>query len=59
MMRTPWNSPLINTLTTDDAGRLQQIFMSLSFELSEMRKEVEDLKRLVASMDRRGYGVRP
>ena len=59
MMRTPWNSPLINTLTTYDAGRLQQIFMSLSFELSEMRKEVEDLKRLVASMDRRGYGVRP
>jgi hypothetical protein len=58
-MRTPWNSPIINTLTTDDAARLQQIFMSLSFELSEMRKEVDDLKRLVSSMDRRGYGVRP
>lgn len=58
-MRTPWSSPIINTLTTDDAARLQQIFISLSFELSEMRKEMEELKRLVASMDRRGYGVRP
>jgi hypothetical protein len=58
-VRTPWNSPIINTLTTDDAARLQQIFISLSFELSEMRKEMDDLKRLVANMDRRGYGVRP
>lgn len=58
-MRTPWSSPIINTLTTDDAARLQQIFMSLSFELSEMRKEMEELRRLVARMDRGGYGVRP
>jgi len=58
-MRTPWSSPIINTLTTDDAARLQQIFMSLSFELSEMRKEMEELRRLVARMDRNGYGVRP
>lgn len=57
-MRTPWNSPIINTLTTADAARLQQIFMSLSSELAEMRKETDDLKRLVASMDRGGYGVR-
>lgn len=56
-MRTPWNSPIINTLTSDDAARLQQIFMSLSSELSELRKEMDDLKRLVSSMDRRGYGV--
>jgi hypothetical protein len=56
-MRTPWSSPIINTLTTDDAARLQQIFMSLSFELSEMRKEMEELKRLVARMDRNSYGV--
>jgi len=58
-MRTPWSSPIINTLTTDDAARLQQIFMSLSLELSEMRKEMEELKRLVARMDRNSYGVRP
>lgn len=58
-MRTPWSSPIINTLTTDDAARLQQIFMSLSLELSEMRKEMEELRRLVARMDRNGYGVRP
>jgi len=58
-MRTPWSSPIINTLTTDDAARLQQIFISLSFELSEMRKEMEELRRLVAKMDRNGYGVRP
>jgi len=58
-MRTPWSSPIINTLTTDDAARLQQIFISLSFELSEMRKEMEELRRLVARMDRNGYGVRP
>lgn len=58
-MRTPWSSPIINTLTTDDAARLQQIFISLSFELSEMRKEMEELRRLVARMDRNGYGIRP
>jgi hypothetical protein len=59
MMRTPWNSPLINTLTTDDAARLQQIFMSLSFELSEMRKEMEELRKSIDKMNRNSYGVRP
>ena len=58
-MRTPWSSPIINTLTTDDAGRLQQIFMSLSRELTEVREEMDDLKRMVARMDRGNYGVRP
>jgi hypothetical protein len=57
MIRNPWNSPLINTLQTDDAGRLQQIFMSLSSELIEMRKEIDKLKSMVSSMDRRDYGV--
>lgn len=56
-MRTPWNSPIINTLTTADAGRLQQIFMSLSSELAELRKELDSLKRSVDRMDD-GYGVR-
>ena len=56
-MRTPWSSPIINTLTTDDAARLQQIFMSLSKELSEVRDELDNLKRLVARMDRANYGV--
>ena len=56
-MRTPWNSPIVNTLTTADAGRLQQIFMSLSSELAESRKELESLKRSVDRMDD-GYGVR-
>jgi hypothetical protein len=59
MMRTPWNSPLINTLTTDDAARLQQIFMSLSFELSVMRKEMEELRKSIDKMNRNSYGVRP
>lgn len=54
-----WTSPIINTFTTDDAARLQQVFMSLSKELSDMRKEIQDLKRLVSSMDRNGYGLRP
>jgi hypothetical protein len=58
-MRTPWSSPIINTLTTDDAARLQQIFMSLSRELTEVREEMDDLKRLVSRMDRGNYGVRP
>jgi hypothetical protein len=58
-MRTPWSSPIINTLTTDDAARLQQIFMSLSKELAEVRTEMDDLKRLVGRMDRNNYGVRP
>jgi hypothetical protein len=58
-MRSPWSSPIINTLTTDDAGRLQQIFMSLSKELTEVRAEMDDLKRMVARMDRGNYGVRP
>jgi hypothetical protein len=58
-MRSPWSSPIINTLTTDDAGRLQQIFMSLSRELTEVREEMDDLKRMVARMDRGSYGVRP
>lgn len=58
-MRTPWSSPIINTLTTDDAARLQQIFMSLSKELAEVRAEMDDLKRLVGRMDRNNYGVRP
>jgi hypothetical protein len=57
MIRNPWNSPLINTLQTDDAGRLQQIFMSLSSELIEMRKEIDKLKSMVSSMERRDYGV--
>jgi len=56
-MRTPWNSPIVNTLTTADAGRLQQIFMSLSSELAELRKELDSLKRSVDRMDD-GYGVR-
>jgi hypothetical protein len=58
-MRSPWSSPIINTLTTDDAARLQQIFMSLSRELTEVRTEMDDLKRMVARMDRGNYGVRP
>lgn len=58
-MRSPWSSPIINTLTTDDAARLQQIFMSLSKELTEVRAEMDDLKRMVARMDRGNYGVRP
>jgi hypothetical protein len=58
-MRSPWSSPIINTLTTDDAARLQQIFMSLSRELTEVRTEMDDLKRMVAQMDRGSYGVRP
>lgn len=58
-MRSPWSSPIINTLTTDDAARLQQIFMSLSRELTEVRTEMDDLKRMVARMDRGSYGVRP
>jgi hypothetical protein len=58
-MRNPWSSPIINTLTTDDAARLQQIFMSLSRELTEVREEMDDLKRMVARMDRGSYGVRP
>jgi hypothetical protein len=58
-MRSPWSSPIINTLTTDDAGRLQQIFMSLSRELTDVREEMDDLKRMVARMDRGNYGVRP
>lgn len=58
-MRNPWSSPIINTLTTDDAARLQQIFMSLSKELAEMRRDVEDLKRLVAGLSAGSYGVRP
>jgi hypothetical protein len=58
-MRSPWSSPIINTLTTDDAARLQQIFMSLSRELTEVRTEMDDLKRMVAQMDRGNYGVRP
>jgi hypothetical protein len=58
-MRSPWSSPIINTLTTDDAARLQQIFMSLSRELTEVREEMDDLKRMVARMDRGNYGVRP
>lgn len=58
-MRTPWSSPIVNTLTSTDAARLQQIFMSLSFELSEMRKDIDELKRMVANMDRNTYGVRP
>jgi hypothetical protein len=58
-MRSPWSSPIINTLTTDDAARLQQIFMSLSKELTEVRAEMDDLKRLVSRMDRGNYGVRP
>ena len=58
-MRTPWSSPIINTLTTDDAARLQQIFMSLSKVLAEVRAEMDDLKRLVSRMDRGNYGVRP
>jgi len=58
-MIAPWNSPIINTFKTDDAARLQQVFMSLSKQLSEMSKEIEDLKRLVSSMGSRGdYGVR-
>ena len=56
-MRTPWNSPIVNTLTTADASRLQQIFMSLSSELAELRKELDSLKRSVDRMDD-GYGVR-
>jgi len=59
MMRTPWNSPIINTLTSTDAGRLQQIFMSLSFELSEMRKEMQELRESIDKMNRNSYGVRP
>ncbi len=58
-MRSPWSSPIINTLTTDDAARLQQIFMSLSRELTEVRTEMDDLKKMVARMDRGNYGVRP
>lgn len=58
-MIAPWNSPIINTFTTDDAARLQQVFMSLSKQLSEMSKEIQDLKRLVSSMDSGGgYGLR-
>ena len=58
-MINPWTSPIINTFTTDDAARLQQVFMSLSKELADIRKEIQDLKRLVSSMDRCGYGLRP
>lgn len=56
-MRTPWSSPILNTLTTADAARLQQIFMSLSFELSEIRKDIDELKRMVSVQSRRDYGV--
>jgi hypothetical protein len=58
-MRTPWSSPISNTLQSVDAARLQQIFISLSFELSEMRKDIDELKKMVASQNRRDYGVRP
>jgi hypothetical protein len=58
-MRTPWSSPIINTLTTDDAARLQQIFMSLSKELAEMRREVDELRRAMGNMSAGSYGVRP
>jgi len=58
-MRTPWSSPIINTLTTDDAARLQQIFMSLSKELSEVRREVDELKRMMGNINAGSYGVRP
>ena len=58
-MRTPWSSPLINTLTTADAARLQQIFISLSKELSDLQGEVDDLRRQVGKMNVGNYGVRP
>jgi hypothetical protein len=58
-MIAPWNSPIINTFTTDDAARLQQVFMSLSRQLAEMSKEIADLKREIKSMDLSGgYGLR-
>jgi len=56
---TPWTSPIINTFTTADAARLQQVFMSLSKQLGDMSKEIQDLKRMVSSMDSSGgYGLR-
>jgi len=59
-MKTPWSSPIVNTLTGADAGRLQQVFFSLSRELSEMSKEIESLRSQVAAIDaKRQYGVRP
>jgi hypothetical protein len=59
-MKTPWSSPILNTLTGADAGRLQQVFFSLSRELSEMSKEIESLRSQVAAIDaKRQYGVRP
>lgn len=58
-MIAPWNSPIINTFTTDDAARLQQVFMSLSRQLAEMSKEIQDLKREIRAMDLSGgYGIR-
>lgn len=59
-MRPVWTSPIVNTLTSDDAGRLQQIFYSLSRELSEMRAEMESMRSQIAAIDaRRQNGVRP
>lgn len=58
-MKTPWSSPIINTLTTADAARLQQIFISLSKELSDLQGEVDDLRRQVGKMNAGNYGVRP
>ncbi|QGH73543.1 MAG: hypothetical protein [Podoviridae sp. ctDWo9] len=57
-MRSPWSSPIINTLTTADAARLAQIFMSLSKELSDMRSEIASLKQEVAKSVMEPYAVR-
>jgi len=47
-------------LTSDDAARLQQIFFSLSRELSEMKAEMDSMKSQIAAIDaRRRNGVRP
>jgi len=59
-MKTVWSPAIINTLTSDDAARLQQIFFSLSRELSEMKAEMDSMKSQIAAIDaRRRNGVRP
>lgn len=59
-MRPVWSSPIVNTLTSDDSARLQQIFYSLSRELSEMHAEMESMRSQIAAIDaRRQNGLRP
>ena len=50
-----WSNPIVNALKTEDAIALQQIFSSLSHEISRINDEIQTLQIEIANSNRKDY----